>query len=81
MAAQETREPYSACIAGQNGRSGRLAATPKAAKFGMRSTVIANIYVPNGTLWLRQKTQATGAFLGRWVVVGEKVRLTLASGF
>ncbi|RME44663.1 MAG: PKD domain-containing protein [Chloroflexi bacterium] len=68
-------------VTGQNGRSGRLGATPKAAKFGMRSTVIANIYVPNGTLWLRQKTRATGAFLGRWVVVGRNVEVKWQSGF
>ncbi|MFV2045197.1 MAG: RHS repeat domain-containing protein, partial [Anaerolineales bacterium] len=31
----------------------------------------ANVYVPNGTLWLRQNGQFTGAFLGKWVTLGK----------
>jgi len=47
----------------------------KAAKFGERNKVIANVYVPNGTLWLKEKTVATGSFIGKWVIVGEQVEL------
>ena len=76
-------------VLGQNGRNGNPStslragpnAEPRAAKFGERNKVIANVYVPNGTLWLREKTDATGAFIARWVVVGEDVELTLASGW
>jgi hypothetical protein len=68
-------------VAGINGGSGNLGATPKAAKIGIGSTVGANFYVPNGTLWLRQNTVAAGAFLGRDVDVGIGVELTLASAF
>ncbi len=66
-------------VAGVNGSSGQMGATPKAAKFGQNTTISANVYVPNGTLWLRQKTDATGAFLGRWVRIGQSVELTLDS--
>ena len=52
-----------------------------ATPFGIISTLIANVCVPNGTLWLRQKTTANGAFLGRWVDVGNGVQVTLESGF
>jgi len=68
-------------VAGINGASGSLGATPKAAKIGINNTVRANFYVPNGTLWLRQGTVATGAFLGRDVDVGTGVQLTLATAF
>jgi RHS repeat-associated protein len=57
-------------VTGINGGTGGLGATPKAAKFGIATTVQANVYVPNGTLWLRQNGQFTGAFLGKWVILG-----------
>jgi YD repeat-containing protein len=57
-------------VTGINGGTGGLGATPKAAKFGIATTVQANVYVPNGTLWLRQNGQFTGAFLGKWVNLG-----------
>jgi RHS repeat-associated protein len=57
-------------VTGINGSSGGLGATPKAAKFGISTSVDANVYAPNGTLWLRQNGQFTGAFLGRWVDLG-----------
>jgi len=53
----------------------------KAAKFGERNKVIANVYAPNGTLWLKEKTDAEGAFIAKWVVIGEEVELTLVSGW
>ena len=57
-------------VNGINGGTGNLGATPKAAKFGIGTIVQANVYVPNGTLWLRQNGQFTGAFLGKWVTLG-----------
>jgi hypothetical protein len=68
-------------VAGINGNNGNLGATPKAAHLGIGSTVLANFYVPNGTLWLRQGTVATGAFLARDVDVGLNVQVTLDSAF
>jgi len=57
-------------VNGINGNSGNLSATPKAAKFGINTVIHANVYAPNGTLWLRQNGQFTGAFLARWVDLG-----------
>jgi hypothetical protein len=68
-------------VAGVNGDDGNLAATPKAAQIGIHNTVLANFYVPNGTLWLRQGTNATGAFFARDVDVGIKVKVALDSFF
>ncbi len=68
-------------VAGINGNNGNFGATPKAAQLGLNNTVLANFYVPNGTLWLRQGTVATGAFLGRDVIVGEQVQVALESAF
>ena len=68
-------------VAGQNGQSGALGADPKAAVFGQLSKLKANVVVPNGTLLLRQSTEATGAFFGKWVQVGQQVKLTLDSRF
>jgi hypothetical protein len=68
-------------VAGINGGNGQFDATPKAVQFGLRNTVAANAYSPNGTLWLRQGTVATGAFIARDVIVGEQVEVTLESAF
>ncbi len=68
-------------VAGRNGASGALGADPKAAVFGQLTTLRANVVVPNGTLLLRQRTQATGAFFGRWLQAGPQVRLILESRF
>ena len=68
-------------VAGINGQSGKLEATPKAAKIGIGNLIHANFFVPNGTLWLRQNTEATGAFLAKDVIVGKAVHLTLDSFF
>ncbi|MGH7597474.1 MAG: hypothetical protein ACREOI_14060, partial [bacterium] len=67
-------------IAGINGASGNLGATPKAAQIGISNTVLANFYVPNGTLWLRQNTTATGAFWAKDVDVGIGVQVALDNG-
>ena len=66
-------------VAGINGNSGRLWANPKATQVGLNNTVVANFYVPKGTLWLGAGTEATGAFWGRDVVVGIGAELKLDS--
>ena len=68
-------------VAGINGAGGNLGATPKAAQIGLGNSVEANFYVPNGTLWLRQGSVATGSFIGRDVDVGIGVTVTLDSFF
>jgi hypothetical protein len=66
-------------INGINGNTGKLGSNPDAAK--QDCTVQANFYVPNGTLAIEQKSNTTGAFLARDVMVGENVELNLASRF
>ena len=68
-------------VNGINGNNGNLGATAKAAKFGLHSTVFVNVYVPNGTLWLRQGSNSTGAFLAKWMIVGINATVTLESGW
>ncbi|GJQ22123.1 MAG: hypothetical protein HBSIN02_24780 [Bacteroidia bacterium] len=68
-------------IGGINGSNGNLTATPKAAQIGIANTVKANFYVPNGTLWIRQNSQVTGAFIGKDVDVGIGVKVWLKSAF
>lgn len=57
-------------VAGINGNSGNLGATPKAAQIGLNNTANANFHVPNGTLWIRQNAEVTGAFVGKDVILG-----------
>jgi len=68
-------------ILGTNGKNGYLGASPKAAVLGLDSKIFANIYVPNGTLHIRHGSEATGAFLGKWVLIGNDVTLILGSGW
>jgi len=68
-------------VLGENGKNGKMGATPKAAKFGTKNTLFAIVYAPNGTLWIRERSTITGAFFGKWVMIGENVTLTLDSGW
>jgi hypothetical protein len=68
-------------VGGINGKSGTLGADPKAAKVGMRNTVKATFYVPNGTLWIREGSEVEGVFLGKDVEVGIGVKVWWKSGF
>ena len=54
---------------------------PASVHIGTENIVQANIYAANGTVWLKSKTQATGAFIGVHVIVGVNVRLTLDGAF
>jgi hypothetical protein len=54
---------------------------PASVHIGAENIVQANIYAANGTVWLKSRTQATGAFIGVHVIVGANVRLTLDSAF
>ncbi len=79
MTAQASRIVF--FVAGVNGTVGDISETPSAAEVGPRNLVRASFYVPNGTLHLQNGTSATGAFLGRDVVVGSHASLTLDSAF
>lgn len=68
-------------VAGSNGTGGGLAETPKAVEIGTDSTVSANLYVPNGTLWLQDRTVATGAFIARDIQANPDVQVSLSSGW
>jgi len=52
-----------------------------AAVFGTDTTIIANIYVPSGTLQFGQHSLGRGGFLGRQVDVGNDARLSVQSAF
>ncbi|HEX9829492.1 MAG TPA: hypothetical protein VGB10_04705 [Bacteroidota bacterium] len=62
-------------VGGMNGSNGNLGATPKACKIGISNTVWASFYAPNGTLWIRQNSEARGQFIGKDVDVGIGVRI------
>jgi hypothetical protein len=68
-------------VAGINGTTGALTATPKAVEIGTSNTVSINLYAPNGTIWLQDSTLATGAFLGKDIDVGLNAQVTLDSAF
>ena len=68
-------------VNGVNGNNGNFGATPRAGKVGLNADFLANLYVPNGTVWLRQNARITGAVLARDVIVGDGTEVTLASYF
>ncbi|HEV8630563.1 MAG TPA: Ig-like domain-containing protein [Thermoanaerobaculia bacterium] len=68
-------------VAGINGSTGALGASPQAAKIGGGCVAQASFYVPNGTLHVQQNANVTGAFLARDVQVGPGAQVTLESFF
>jgi hypothetical protein len=56
-------------------------AGPASVQIGAQNVVQANIYAANGTVWLKSRTQATGAFIGMHVRIGINAQLTLDSAF
>ena len=68
-------------VEGINGNSGNVGATPKAAKVGLAATFQGNLYAQNGTVYLRQNSQCTGSFIGKWAIVGIGADLFLQSGW
>ena len=68
-------------VEGINGNSGNVGATPKAAKVGLAATFQGNLYAQNGTVYLRQNSQCTGSFIGKWAIVGINADLFLQSGW
>jgi hypothetical protein len=68
-------------VAGINGTTGALTATPKAVEIGTSNTVAINLYAPNGMIWLQDGSLATGAFLGKDIDVGLNTQVALDSAF
>ncbi len=66
---------------GINGTTGEISATPEAVKFGTNNTIRANIYAPDGLLRIKTDSVATGAFVGKWVRMGNGGTITLEGGF
>ena len=66
---------------GVNGTTGAIDDTPEAVKFGEESTVRAKVYAPNGLLWVKAESKATGAFVGKWVRMGNHSTIALEGGF
>ncbi len=66
---------------GINGKKGAIDDTPEAVQFGEKSTVRANVYAPNGLLWIKAGSMATGAFVGKWVRMGNDSMIALEGGF
>jgi hypothetical protein len=68
-------------VGGQNGSTGALSATPKAAAFSQYVKLAANVLAPNGTVQFLQRATITGALFGRWVQVGQYSTLNLDARF
>jgi len=68
-------------VAGINGTTGTLATTPKSVEIGVDNTLSANVYAPNGSIWLKDRINATGAYVGLDVQVGIDGQVTLSSAW
>lgn len=63
-------------VAGQNGSNGAMTATPRAVDFGQGGRINAYIVAPNGTIYMGQNAQNSGAFIARWVYGEQNTRIT-----
>ena len=68
-------------VGGINGRKGGVKSHPMSIQIGTDNTLAANLYAPNGTIWLASGTVATGAFVAKDVEIGTKVTVALDSSF
>ena len=66
---------------GINGTTGSIDDTPEAVKFGEGSKVRAKVYAPKGLLRVKAESKATGAFVGKWVRMGNHTTIALEGGF
>jgi hypothetical protein len=57
-------------IDGQNGGSGKPVSLPMAGIIGLAANIKANMFAPNGTLWIGAASKVEGAFVAKDVVVG-----------
>lgn len=68
-------------IAGNNGSPRDLLSLPTAAEIGVDNVVKANMIVPNGTLKIQPKSELTGSFMGKGVIVGVGTKVNIDSAF
>jgi len=66
-------------VGGTDGGGRFLSRFPKAVQIGRYSKIFANLFAPNGTIWLQRDVIAKGAFIGKDVFVGYGVSITLDS--
>ncbi len=66
-------------VGGENGGGRHFKDFPKAVQIGRYSNISANIYAPNGTIWVQRSCIVKGAFIGKDVLIGYSVKITLDS--
>jgi hypothetical protein len=68
-------------VEGQNGGSGKPVSLPMAAIIGLGADIRANLFAPNGTIWIGAGSKTRGAFIARDVVVGMGTDVSLETAF
>lgn len=68
-------------VHGMNGTGGGLDELPRAVTIGIRHALEANIFAPNGTIWLKARGSVEGAFVGKDIMIDFYVQVTLNSAF
>lgn len=68
-------------VEGQNGGSGKPVSLPMAAIIGLAGQIKANIFAPNGTLWIGAESTVKGGFVARDVVVGMGADVNVDTAF
>ena len=68
-------------VEGQNGGSGKPASLPMAAIIGLAGQIKANMFAPNGTLWIGAESAVEGAFVAKDVVVGMGTDVNVDTAF
>ena len=62
-------------------RDAQIRYVSKAARIGVKAQFAGNLYAPNGTIDLRESSQALGSFIARDVIVGTRAEVSLRSGW
>ena len=68
-------------VDGQNGGSGQPVSLPMAGIIGLAAKVKANMFAPNGTLWIGAESTVEGAFVAKDVVVGMGADVRMDTAF
>jgi hypothetical protein len=68
-------------VNGSDGADGSPNASPEAAEVGYENNVRANIYAPNGTILVKAGSVIEGALIGKDIIIGHDVEITLNSAF
>ena len=58
-----------------------ISSATKAVTIGDQNTIKANIFAPNGTIQINERTSVDGALIGKDVYIGDKVKVTMYNGF